>query len=323
VRVAAVRMLAGDLESRPLLRERLLDRAGTVRAAAVYAAMSDPESWEMLRERLEDDDDLGPSGRRTGEVIRAAAVTALARDPGAKPLLVERLGDAAPTVRAAAVYALARDAASRPLVRKALFDKASGVRAAAAHALGVTRPVSRGVALSALAGDARWAPAFEAVRHGFNEEASGPGTVAARLSAFANAPSPVKLDAGELGEGLLALLLVRLGWAGEGGRLGGKGRVLGEIARAPGSLVSEAAGEAWVLRVRMSAEDLPKERLLHPLHNLMETWQLAQHVRSAVPSSFWLACADVDFEDLVPPALKPGEVHWGPTFWGFALPGVE
>ncbi len=294
VRVAAVRGLAGDPESRVRLRERLLDRAGTVRAAAVYAVMSDPESWELLRDRLEDDDDLGPSGRRTGEVIRAAAVTALARDPSARPLLVERLSDAAPTVRAAAVYALARDPGARALVRTGLFDKASGVRAASAYALCATRKVGRGVPLAALESDARWAPAFRAARAGQDLRAFDEGGAEAQV----------------------ALWLVRLGWAGEGGRLGPAGRVLGEIRSLPGSL---AEGGDFVVRIRMSAEDLPKERLLHPLHNLMEVWQLARQARLAKAASFWLACADVDFDDLVPPAVKPGEVHWGPTFWGFAL----
>ncbi|MEZ4299339.1 MAG: HEAT repeat domain-containing protein [Polyangiaceae bacterium] len=317
VRVAAVRMLAGDPESRALLRERLLDRAGTVRAAAVYAVMSDPESWELLKDRLEDDDDLGPSGRRTGEVIRAAAVTALARDPSARPLLVERLSDPAPTVRAAAIYALARDAGARPIVRGGLVDKASGVRAAAVHALNTTRPAGPGVALSSLEEDARFAPAFRAARAGLSGSAFEAGSVEARLCAFARSPSKLGVEeTASLGEALSALLLVRLGWAAEGGVLSAGGRVLGEIHRAPVSL----RGGAHVIRLRMSAEELPKERLLHPLHNLMETWQLAQRLSSAEPASFWLACADVDFEDLTPPLVKPGEVHWGPTYWGFALP---
>jgi HEAT repeat protein len=317
VRVAAVRMLAGDPGSRELLRERLLDRAGTVRAAAVYAVMSDPESWELLRDRLEDDDDLGPSGRRTGEVIRAAAVTALARDPAAKPLLVERLSDPAPTVRAASVYALARDPSARSLVRGALTDKASGVRAAAVHALCATRPPSRGVPLASLEQDPRWAPAFHAARAGFAAEPFVTGSLEAWLAAFASAPETLDLVKGDLEEALSALLLVRLGWAAEGGRLGPSGRVLGELRRTPESLARP--GEALVVRLRMSSEDLPKERLLHPLHNLMETWQLARHLRAEAPRSYWLCCADADFEDLVPPATKPGEVHWGPTFWGFSL----
>ena len=316
VRVAAVRVLAGDPDSRALLRERLLDRAGTVRAAAVYATMSDPESWELLRDRLEDDDDLGPSGRRTGEVIRAAAVTALARDPSARPLLVERLTDTAPTVRAAAIYALARDAGSRHIVQTGLFDKASGVRAAAAYALCATRPASRGVPLASLSEDPRWSPAFRAAAAGLRADSLPPGTPESLLATFAASPSGVDIAApGALGEAIAALLLVRLGWSAEGGRLEEAGRVLGEIRSLPTTL----AGGDFLVRVRMSAEDLPKERLLHPLHNLMETWQLARHLRASRPTSFWLACADVDFDDLVPPVVKPGEVHWGPTFWGFAL----
>ncbi len=332
VRVAAVRMLAGDPGSRALLRERLIDRAGTVRAAAVYAVMSDPESWVLLRERLEDDDDLGPSGRRTGEVIRAAAVTALAKDPGARPLLLERLADPAPTVRAAAVYALARDEASRPLVRTGLVDKASGVRAAAAHALCTTRPAARGVALASLEEDARWSPAFRAARQ-FLPGGTPPDSLDARLLAFLGAGSSQAgatsvpgasstIDSSAdpaFAEAILAFLLVRLGWAAEGGRLGPNGRVLGELRGLPDTL----AGESIVVRLRLSAEDLPKERLLHPLHNLMEAWQVGARLRCASPTSVWLACADVDFADLVPPSLPPGSVHWGPTFWGFALPSVS
>ena len=338
VRVAAVRMLAGDPASRALLRERLEDRAGTVRAAAVYAVMNDPDARPLLRERLEDDDDLGPSGRRTGEVIRAAAVTALASDPSARPLLIERLSDPAPTVRAAAVYALARDEASRALVQAALVDKASGVRGAAAHALSATRGAARGVAVASMEQDARWAPAFRAARSPSlstleplvgqaRPAVSPPASIAAspgledRLVAFAQAPSEITLEAGDLAEALLALLLVRLGWASEGGRLGPFGRLLGEMRDLPPSLL----GQRTVVRLRMSAEDLPKERLLHPLHNLMEAWQWGRHLRAPAdaPTSLWLACADVDFGDLLPPSIAPGEVHWGPTFWGFVLPQVS
>lgn len=343
VRVAAVRALANDPGSRVHLRERLLDRAGTVRAAAVYAVMSDPGSWELLRDRLEDDDDLGPSGRRTGEVIRAAAVTALARDPLAKPLLVERLTDAAPTVRAAAIYALARDPDARAIVRTGLVDKASGVRAATVNALGTTRPASSGTALISLEDDPRWAPSFRAARAGLDPDAFGEGSIERRIAAFSRdvrqslpadvgrdstgvpgsyrASTPIVLDLGErrdLGEAAVAFLLVRLGFAAEGGTLKSTGRILGELKERPRSLIEGPA--SLVLRLRMSAEDLPKERLLHPLHNLMETWQLARHLRTSKPLSVWLACADVDFEDLVPPPLKPGEVHWGPTYWGFAIP---
>ena len=95
--------------------------------------------------------------------------------------------------------------------------------------------------------------------------------------------------------------------------------MLGELRDLPGTLV----GGSHVVRLRLSAEDLPKERLLHPLHNLMEAWQLAGRLRSAAPTSVWLACADVDFDDLVPPSLAAGTVHWGPTFWGFVLPTVS
>ncbi|MFO0591681.1 MAG: HEAT repeat domain-containing protein [Polyangiaceae bacterium] len=331
VRVAAIRMLAGDPESRTHLRERLLDRAGTVRAAAVYSVMSDPSSWELLRDRLEDDDDLGPSGRRTGEVIRAAAVTALARDPSARPLLVERLSDPAPTVRAAAIYALARDPSSRDLLRGGLVDKASGVRAAAAYALHATRRASSGVPLADLERDARWAPAFRAAR-AFRVDASpdlasgAPDSIEGSLLALLRAPATIAGSPSDpaFSEAAIALLLVRLGWAAEGGRLGPSGRVLGELRAIP----TQLDGSTLVVRLRQSAEDLPKERLLHPLHNLMEAWQLASHLgaraSSAAPAesgtSVWLACADVDFEDLVPPRLPAGTVHWGPTFWGFTLP---
>ncbi|MBK8252041.1 MAG: HEAT repeat domain-containing protein [Polyangiaceae bacterium] len=317
VRAAAIRSLTGDPESRAALCRMLEDRAGTVRVAAVYAVMDDPEARPLLRDRLEDDDDLGPSGRRTGEVIRATAVTALATDPDSQPLLVDRLADPAPTVRAAAVYALARDPNARPLVRSALVDKASGVRAAACHALETTRAPRDGVALSQLEKNELWAPAFRAARASFDPDKFEKDSVEAAVCAFTRSTSPAVYPS-PLGEALRALLLVRLGWAAEGGTLRPDGKVLGELPMLPTQLVGN---NAWVIRLRMNAEDLPKERLLHPLHNLMEAWQLGSRLRSPGGGSFWLACADVDFDDVVLPSLNAGQVFWGPTYWGFALPG--
>jgi hypothetical protein len=70
----------------------------------------------------------------------------------------------------------------------------------------------------------------------------------------------------------------------------------------------------------MDGQRLARERFLRPCHNLAEAWRVAAHLRSPRPLTIWLACADVDFEYLVPPALAaPGTVHWGPVYYGFRL----
>jgi hypothetical protein len=72
----------------------------------------------------------------------------------------------------------------------------------------------------------------------------------------------------------------------------------------------------------MASDDLPRERFLYPLHNLIEAWRVARHLRADDAPSIFLACADVDFSDLqaVLPALEPGQLVTGPTFFGFRIP---
>ena len=51
----------------------------------------------------------------------------------------------------------------------------------------------------------------------------------------------------------------------------------------------------------------------------IEAWRIATHLSAAKPPAIFLACADVAFEHLTPPDLAPGEVSWGPGFYGFRL----
>ena len=55
----------------------------------------------------------------------------------------------------------------------------------------------------------------------------------------------------------------------------------------------------------------------------MEAWRVGRHLLAERPPALFLACADVDFTDLHPPPLEPGQVHWGPVFFGFRLPRAE
>jgi hypothetical protein len=81
-------------------------------------------------------------------------------------------------------------------------------------------------------------------------------------------------------------------------------------------------GAQILIRVSMDSKDLPRERFLFPLHNLIEAWRVARHLRAEDPPSIFLACADVDFSDLEAalPNLEPGRLVAGPMFFGFRIP---
>ena len=79
------------------------------------------------------------------------------------------------------------------------------------------------------------------------------------------------------------------------------------------------AEQTILIRVSMDAANLPRERNFHPNHNTIEAWRVAKHLAMRNPPTVMLACADVDFEHLIPPLLEPGEVLWGPTLFGFRL----
>ena len=188
------------------------------------------------------------------------------------------------------------------------------MRTAAARALGakITKPA---VALAVVPSVAR----VLALLHETTATSPTDGALRERLDAFVREPSPHDLAADiQFGELALAWLCARLAWASESedGALSA-GRVFGEVEQRVERLSAE--GQALVIRVSMDASELPRERFLRPNHNLIEAWRVAQHLRASKPPSVILACADVDFEHVVPPPLAPGEMLCGPTFFGFRL----
>jgi hypothetical protein len=281
VRAAAVRALAQDTKSLVLLRLRLEDEASFVRTAAVRALAQDTESRVLLRLRLEDQDSN----------VRAAAVSALAQDTESRALLRLRLED--------------RDRLVRSLASKALRAHPSNSSLGPPPA---TLPFLR-AALSLV---------------GSKDAAAAPPTqeellLQARLASYTSAPRLLHLEEDPaLAAAVIGWLLLRLTWAAEGGELGPHGRLFGTLA-GPIYFDAKEASPVILVRVAMDSADLPRERRLHPLHNLIEAWRVARYLRTARPLTLWLACVDVDFQYLIPPALAPGAVYWGPTFYGFRL----
>jgi HEAT repeat protein len=331
---AAVEALASDPESTPLLRERLADNDFRARAAAVAALAHDPESMPLLHEQLADGDDntrsaavealaSDPQSRpllreclaHGKEYVRIAAIEALAHDPESRGLLRECLSDGNEYVRSAAVEALASDPESRPLLRECLADCSEEVRIDAAGVLASSRSRHEGFE-AAQEGALR--AALRAVAADPNPSASTPEPslkIEAKLVSYLRAPRRLHLDAEpDLGTALIAWLLARLGWGSPTGEFG-NGRLWGELAEP----ISTPIPPLLLLRVAMLDSRLPTERRLHPHHNLIEAHKIARHLRTTRPLTLFLACADVPFEDLIPPSLKPGQVRWGPTFYGFRL----
>jgi hypothetical protein len=135
------------------------------------------------------------------------------------------------------------------------------------------------------------------------------------LQAFVSRPSPLSLSNPALGLTIKNWLIQRLCWSSPNGDMT-DGRAFGEVRHGQTPLTE---AEYVLIRVRMDDGRLPRERDLHPVHNLVEAWRVAKHLRSPRPFTLWLGCADVPFDNLMPPELEPGTFHWGPTFFGFRL----
>jgi hypothetical protein len=91
-----------------------------------------------------------------------------------------------------------------------------------------------------------------------------------------------------------------------------------------GGLFGELSGVGWdaeAVRIRLAVDsgELPRDRNIWPAANTVLAWKIASKLRSVGPKALVLACGDVDFDDLEFPALGPGEVSIGPTFFGFGL----
>ena len=244
---------------------------------------------------------------------------ALVGDVGARPLLRQWPRDPRGEPRTAASRALESDAESRRALLRQLDDREARIRQVVARVWRAS-PSDAGLrpeALPALAPALRLCGAAAADTASLLDES---------LRHFVEAPHPLHLSAGSvLAEALLGWLCVRLLYASASGALS-QGRLLGEVTLLGEAGALSAPGNVVLMRVRMAAEDLPRERLLHVHHNLMEAWRVARHLHAEAPPVILLACANVDFAALqefarqaLLPTLAPGEVHWGPTFFGFRL----
>jgi hypothetical protein len=305
VRSAAVHRLATHPGGLAMLPLALRDDHWSVRVAAARALSGEPWARSAITALLGDGDDD----------VRAAAVEALGPAPEASQALRGALADTSPVVRAAAARALAPD----PAVRSLLRDLVPAVRAAAAAALRRARPSRSGVPVGALGPVAQACAAMGwGMGPGVQMEAPSP-LLAEQLLAFVQAPCTIDVDRDpDFAELVLGWICARLTRT-EGPEDGGQVRLFGELRAAP-PLLLHASDEQLVIRIAMSAEDLPAERMLYPLHNLIEAWRIARRLRTARPLVLWLACADVDFEDLAPPdPPSPGDLHCGPTFFGLRL----
>ena len=272
----------------------------TLRSAAADALKDVPDLRTEFRALL----------ANTDKEVREAAIHAVSADrsPEALLLLRERLGlEEEASLRFRILQALRRDPASvRPLCDRLQNDNKRAIRKAAAYALG-QGDLSSAYPLRGLPSVARVVGTLCC--------ADVPGLEA--LINFLKLPRRLDMDAElELGEDVLAWLCARLTWAYEVGYTA-DGQILGEVERSVARISSP--GGLLVIRVAMDAFDLPRERFLRPNHNLMEVWEIARHLVALDPPTMVLACGDVVFEHLQPPSLNPGEVRFGPTFFGFRI----
>lgn len=317
VRAAAALALAGDGDSKITLLSLLDDKEDRhLRAAAVEALSDESDVRPRFRTLLSED--------RNKEVRKAALdalIPGLGNDDDTRPVLRERLPiEPEDNLRLQILEALEGDPESIPLLRERLRDPSSAVRKAAAKALH-TCPVPAAKPLEHI-------PALRPALHlaGTDPQSLGPlSSLGLRLQdhleAFVKAPRPLHLDSDPIfAEVLLGWLLARLSWAGPEGQFR-DGRVFGETEKPVERLVYWE--QPLVVRVAMDSADLPRERNLYPLSNLIEAWRVATHLSTARSVTFFLACADVGFEHLTPPELEPGQVFWGPGFYGFRLRQAE
>ncbi len=317
VRASAALALAGDGESKNALLSLLDAKSEHLRAAAIEALSDESDVRPRLHAFLSD------RHKKVRKAALDALIPGLASDTDTRAVLRERLPiEPEDKLRLQVLEALDGDTEAIPLLRERLRDPSSAVRKAAAkglrlHPVPAAHPLDR---ISALRLALRLA--------GRDPEPGTPLPSLApqdRLDAFVKTPRPFHLDRDPaFSEAILGWLLARLAWAGPEGEFR-DGRVFGEIERPVNELMSQDA--PLVVRVAMDSSNLPLERWLYPNHNLIEAWRVARHLSTDRPITFFLACADVTFEHLTPPALEPGQVYWGPTFFGFRLqrtpPAVE
>ncbi|MGK3991981.1 HEAT repeat domain-containing protein [Sorangium sp. So ce1024] len=208
--------------------------------------------------------------------------------------VIARMDDPSPALRAAVLELLGDDASAGELARARLRDDDARVRAAAAAALRRRTPRDRGVALVDLVQEMRL------------------GTGGRLHDAPIPSGSEPCLDGEPRRDAVLAWLCARLASDERGGVIAASA----EVAR---SEVPWGDGDVYLVRLPFDQEEAPVAAGVAPMHNLIETFEMARRLTAERPPSIWLVCADVAFSDLAPPELDPGAAAWGPTYFGVRI----
>lgn len=352
-------MLANDPEARPILREHLRGENRELQRIAAPLLSQDTEAWPDIRALLRDDNmfaaaigglgrdplarsELVGALRSDNSHIRRTAATALQDVPEVRDEFISLLNDSDDGVRGIAIRTLGTnpsEVARRALVGRLAVETKDELR----HSILVavqSDPNAVEILRTHLSGDysrdvrmesatmlsptpARWAVPVESIPAIYAacrvaRESVPDSSLLRRLRDFIAAPSTCDIEGDPVfGEAVLGWCFARMVWASRDGTMG-EGGVFGEVEHAVESL----AASDTLVRVAMDASECPVQRWLRPTHNLIEAWRVAKNLTSSRPPSLVLACADVQFEHLQVPPLVPGEVSWGPTFFGFRLRGT-
>ncbi|WP_437925662.1 HEAT repeat domain-containing protein [Sorangium sp. So ce291] len=304
---AAIRALANEPEMTTLALTEIQrdDLPGEVLAAFVHVASRKNPSSERMRGLI----------AHENEGVRLEAVRSTAGHPESWPALRAQLErEHEESVKQALLAGLARDPDALPTLRTMLRDPSSVVRQRVTQLLR-REPLPAAHSVNDIPS------VYEAARLADGSPpaiSSRPGdSLLRRVSDIVAHPAPIHIDDDlDLAELLLGWLVARLAWASPDGGFY-NGHTLGETEKAMPRILT--GGDTLLIRVAMDGNDAPRERLMHPNHNLIEAWRVAQYLTSDHAPALVLACADVAFEHLPPPEISPGQVLCGPTFFGLRI----
>ena len=103
--------------------------------------------------------------------------------------------------------------------------------------------------------------------------------LAVRLRGFLDNPEALHIEKNPtFGKALLDWLTLRLAWSDD------ECRPLGRYAQ---------SSQRRVVHVLRDGDALSADSRLHPVHNALEVWRVARHVRCSKPLSLWLVCVPI------------------------------
>lgn len=82
---------------------------------------------------------------------------------------------------------------------------------------------------------------------------------------------------------------------------------------------ADSWGEIVKIRLAKDASELPRDRDIYPAANVLAAWEVMSRVRAPHPMTILVACATAPFDVLDYPRLTPGDLRFGPTFFGFGM----